>query len=101
MHNRIFKNPVFIIASGLILLVVVIGAIMPEQFKNVANSVYHMTTDYFSWFYLLAVFSIVIFLFGLAISKYGTIRLGSQEGRPEFSFLTWVSMLFQLDLGLV
>ncbi|KOY80342.1 BCCT family transporter [Lysinibacillus macroides] len=99
MHNKILKNPVFIIASGIILLLVVIGAILPEQFKNVANSVYHMTTDYFSWFYLLAVFSIVIFLFGLAISKYGTIRLGSQEGRPEFSFLTWISMLFSAGLG--
>ncbi|MEK5233735.1 BCCT family transporter [Lysinibacillus sp. FSL K6-0232] len=99
MHNKLFKNPVFIIASGLILLLVVIGAVKPEQFKNVANSVYHMTTDFFSWFYLLAVFSIVIFLFGLAISKYGTIRLGSQEGRPEFSFLTWISMLFSAGLG--
>ena len=39
------------------------------------------------------------FLFGLAISKYGTIRLGSEDGRPEFSFLTWISMLFSAGLG--
>lgn len=50
MHNKLFKNPVFIIASGLILLLVVIGAVKPEQFKNVANSVYHMTTDFLAGF---------------------------------------------------
>lgn len=99
MQNKILKNPVFIISSGVILLLVIIGATIPEQFKNVANSVFHMTTDYFGWFYLIAVFIIVIFLFGLAISKYGTIRLGSEDGRPEFSFLTWISMLFSAGLG--
>jgi len=88
MQKKILKNPVFLISSGVIFLLVIIGATIPEKFKNVANSVFHMTTDYFGWFYLLTVFSIVIFLFGLAISKYGTIRLGTEDSRPEFSFLT-------------
>jgi len=99
MQNKILKNPVFLISSGAIFLLVIIGATIPEKFKNVANSVFHMTTDYFGWFYLMSVFIIVIFLFGLAISKYGTIRLGSEDGRPEFSFLTWISMLFSAGLG--
>lgn len=97
--NKNLINPVFIISSGAILLLVIIGAIIPEKFKNVANSVFHMTTDFFGWFYLMAVFIIVVFLFGLAISKYGTIRLGAEDGRPEFSFLTWISMLFSAGLG--
>lgn len=99
MQNKMLKNPVFLISGGVILLLVIIGATIPDQFKDVANSVFHMTTDYFGWFYLMAVFIIVIFLFGLAISKYGTIRLGSEDGRPEFSFLTWISMLFSAGLG--
>lgn len=99
MQNKILKNPVFLISSGVIFLLVIIGATIPEKFKNVANSVFHMTTDYFGWFYLLTVFIIVIFLFGLAISKYGTIRLGTEDSRPEFSFLTWISMLFSAGLG--
>ncbi len=99
MQKKILKNPVFLISSGVIFLLVIIGATIPEKFKNVANSVFHMTTDYFGWFYLLTVFIIVIFLFGLAISKYGTIRLGTEDSRPEFSFLTWISMLFSAGLG--
>lgn len=99
MQNKILRNPVFLISSGAIFLLVIIGATIPEKFKNVANSVFHMTTDYFGWFYLLTVFIIVIFLFGLAISKYGTIRLGTEDSRPEFSFLTWISMLFSAGLG--
>ncbi|MFW7186191.1 BCCT family transporter [Lysinibacillus sp. BNK-21] len=99
MQNKILRNPVFLISSGAIFLLVIIGATIPEKFKNVANSVFHMTTDYFGWFYLMSVFIIVIFLFGLAISKYGTIRLGTEDSRPEFSFLTWISMLFSAGLG--
>jgi|GEM_PF-3957103 len=45
--NKNLINPVFIISSGAILLLVIIGAIIPEKFKNVANSVFHMTTDFF------------------------------------------------------
>jgi len=67
--NKNLINPVFIISSGAILLLVIIGAIIPEQFKNVANSIFHMTTDFFGWFYLMAVFIIVVFLLGLVIGR--------------------------------
>lgn len=44
-----------------------------------------MTID-FSWFYLLTVFIIVVFLIELVISKYGSIRLAGEGERPEFPF---------------
>lgn len=65
MQNKILRNPVFLISSGAIFLLVIIGATIPEKFKNVANSVFHMTTDYFGWFYLMSVFIIVIFFIWL------------------------------------
>lgn len=100
MNNKhIFKNPVFTISSIFILLLVILGATLPKQFGNIAGSLFNFTTTNFGWFYLLAVFIIIIFLAGLAISKYGSIRLGGEDERPEFSFFSWIGMLFSAGFG--
>lgn len=60
---------------------------------------YHFTTRNFGWFYLLVVFIVIAFLTGLAISKYGAIRIGGDEERPDFPFFTWIGMLFSAGFG--
>lgn len=56
-------------------------------------------TDKLGWFFLLSVFLFVPFLFYLAFSKYGDMRLGQEEDRPEFSTFSWVALLFGAGLG--
>lgn len=80
-------------------MLVILGATIPKQFGDVAGSLFSFTTVNFGWFYLLAVFIIIIFLFGLAISRYGSIRLGGDDERPEFPFFTWIAMLFSAGFG--
>ncbi len=53
------------------------------------------------WFYILAVTSLLIFLLGLAVSRYGTIRLGGDDSRPDYSNLTWFTMLFAAGIGTI
>ncbi|GHD50316.1 choline/glycine/proline betaine transport protein [Marinobacter persicus] len=53
------------------------------------------------WFYILSVSSLLIFLFGLAVSRYGSIRLGSDDSRPDYSNLTWFTMLFAAGIGTI
>lgn len=72
---------------------------MPVRFGHVAERLFEFTTRTFGWFYLLVVFIIIIFLVGLAISKYGAIRIGGDDERPEFPFFTWIGMLFSTGLG--
>lgn len=93
------KNPVFIISALTISILVIIGAIIPDKFGSVAESLFLFTTTKFGWFYLLSVFLFVLFLVGLAISKYGKIRLGPQDSRPEYPFFTWIGMLFSAGFG--
>lgn len=49
--------------------------------------------------YLLAVFIFVLFLVGICLTKYGEIRLGPADSRPEYPFFTWIGMLFSADFG--
>ncbi|QTD41342.1 BCCT family transporter [Sporosarcina sp. Te-1] len=99
MDKRFLRNPVFSISAVVILGLAVLGAVMPEQFGKVANVLYSFTTAKFGWFYLLAVFIVILFLAGLAISKYGAIRLGGDEERPDYPFFTWIGMLFSAGFG--
>ncbi|MHA6481884.1 BCCT family transporter [Paenibacillus sp. strain BS8-2] len=93
------RNPVFWISAILLVLFVVWGALFPDRLADMAASVFDFTTYAFGWFYLLAVFVIILFCLFLAISKYGKIRLGGDADRPQFPFFTWVGMLFSAGFG--
>ena len=99
MDKKLFLNPVFIVSTAVIIILVILGAVTPIQFGEVAGSLFSFTTLNFGWFYLLAIFIITLFLIVIAISKYGSIRLGADNDRPEFPFFTWVGMLFSAGFG--
>ncbi|WP_404330568.1 BCCT family transporter [Mesobacillus maritimus] len=99
MNNNSWKNTVFLVSAIVISILVVLGALVPKRFGEVAGKLFSFTTINFGWFYLLAVFILIIFLVGLAISKYGAIRLGGEKERPEFNFFTWIGMLFSAGFG--
>lgn len=99
MENKSWKNTVFLVSAIVITLLVILGAVVPVKFGEVAGMLFDLTTMNFGWFYLLAVFILIIFLTALAISKYGAIRLGGEKERPEFSFFTWIGMLFSAGFG--
>lgn len=99
MNDRFWKNPVFLISSITILVLVILGAAVPVQFGNVANKLYNFTQVNFGWLYLLTVFAIIVFLIGITLSKYGAIRLGSDDAEPDYPFFTWIGMLFSAGFG--
>lgn len=100
LNKSNLKSSVFLVSSIFILICVFLGALSPSTFERIATQLFSFTTDYFGWFYLLSVFIIVVFLIALAFSKYGTIRLGGKDARPEFKFHSWISMLFSAGLGI-
>ncbi|HLR79904.1 MAG TPA: BCCT family transporter [Bacillota bacterium] len=99
MDKKVLRNPVFISSSIFLVSVVLIGIMMPAAFGKVVSQLFDFTTENFGWFYLLSVFIIIIFLIGLAISKYGSIRLGEDGQTPDFPFFTWIGMLFSAGFG--
>lgn len=99
MNNKHLKNPVFIISASIISVLVLIGAIFPRKFGEVAEQLFLFTTTNFGWFYLIAVFILILFLIAIAFSKFGKIRLGGEDERPEFPFFTWIGMLFSAGFG--
>jgi glycine betaine transporter len=50
------------------------------------------------WFIMLSVSLLVILCIWLAISPYGKIKLGKDDDEPEFSTVSWLTMLFAAGL---
>lgn len=99
MVGKLFKNKVFSISAIVAAVIAVMGAIMPVAFGNTANYLFDFSKKNFGWFYLLSVVVIIVFLMWLAASKYGAIRLGGEKSKPEYSFFTWLGMLFSAGFG--
>ncbi len=92
--------PVFIISGIVILAFVVIGALFPEQTGEVAGAIQSFIATYLGWFYVIAVNLFLIFAIVLLFTRYGKVRLGPNDSRPEFSTWAWFAMLFTAGMGI-
>ncbi|MFC7704716.1 BCCT family transporter [Plastorhodobacter daqingensis] len=99
MNDR-YRQPVFLISVAIILVLVAIGAAMPQAFGAAAEAGLDWATHSFGWFFLLSIFGFVAVLVFLAFSKYGDTRLGPPDSVPEFSYYSWVSMLLAAGFGI-
>ncbi|VEB22744.1 BCCT family transporter [Avibacterium volantium] len=100
IHKRSSFNP-FVIGATLLLVILLLVAtlILPEKTTALLNWAKAGVFANFSWFYILAFSVFLCFLFVLSVSSLGNIKLGSNEEEPEFSFLSWLAMLFAAGMG--
>lgn len=90
---------VFWFSASIVLLAAIVATIIPTEFRTASESIYGWISNYFSWFFMIAVFGFGVFLIFLALSPYGRIKLGGDQSKPEFSFRSWIGMLFSAGLG--
>lgn len=93
------QNPVFIISLIIVVIIAIFGVAFPSKFSEVSNLCFSFLTTNFGWMYLLAVLVFVGFLIYIAASKWGNIKLGSDDSKPEYSTVSWFAMLFGAGMG--
>ncbi len=92
--------PVFFISAALILVFVLFGAIFPELAGAMFDRVQTRIVRDFGWFYILSVAIFLIFVIFLMVSRYGDVKLGPDDSEPDYSYLSWFSMLFSAGMGI-
>ncbi|WP_334014373.1 BCCT family transporter [Alteromonas sp. S167] len=92
--------PVFYTSSALILLLLIFAVSAPQLADSLFKQLQSTIVTNGSWFYVLTVAIIVLFVIFLGVSRYGEIKLGPDHAAPEFSFTTWLSMLFAAGMGI-
>lgn len=73
--------------------------IVPTVAANVINSLMDFTLNTVGWVFILAIMFIFLAFLTIGLSKYGKMRLGSVDSKPEYSFFSWMGMLFGAGLG--
>lgn len=94
-------NPTVTIASKLIVIgFVLFCAILSNQAGQYFEKTSALLLQNVKWFYISLVSLTVGFLLYLMISRYGHIRLGRDDEKPEFGYLAWIAMLFSGGMGI-
>jgi choline/glycine/proline betaine transport protein len=94
-------NPVvFYTSAGLILLF----SLTTILFRDFSALWIGRTLDWvsktFGWYYLLAATLYIVFVVCIACSRFGSVKLGPEQSKPEFSLLSWAAMLFAAGIGI-
>lgn len=72
---------------------------MPENLGEWANRALAFTTANFGWMYLFVTTGFLLLGLRLALGRYGDIRLGAEGEAPEFSYSSWLGMIFSAGMG--
>jgi len=93
-------NPVFGISAGLILLFIVATLLFPAGAKEALTGARNWSIENFDWLFMIGCNLFVVFCLALIVLPVGKIRLGGVTAKPDFSTLSWFSMLFAAGMGI-
>lgn len=91
---------VFFVSAGLILIFVLVTLIFQEPAEAAFSNLQTFIANAMGWFMILAVSIYLGVVVILALSKFGKIRLGGQNARPEFPTFAWIAMLISAGMGI-
>lgn len=95
-----FSKGITIPSLIFIIGVCVLSAIYPNLTQNLLDTIKSFIFVNLNWVYVWSVTIFVLFLVYLMFSKFGSIRLGANDSKPQYSFFSWISMLFAAGMGI-
>ncbi|MBK5931566.1 BCCT family transporter [Halochromatium salexigens] len=98
--NIDIHGAVFAVSSLLILSFVVLTLALPEQATATFDGAKSWINANATWFYLLSANVFVLLCLGLIVSPLGRVRIGGADATPDFSRISWFSMLFAAGMGI-
>ena len=98
--NRYGLTLAFWIALIGVLAIVALSLIFPNAFERLTASIRASISVNFGWFYLLSTLGLIFVCVFLMLSPAGKIRLGDPHTAPEYSTISWISMLFSAGMGI-
>ena len=82
----------FLAPAILMVIAACVGIFAPTALGNAASAALNFTITKFGWFYVLGSTLLLILSIAVCFTKFGSIRLGGEDAKPEFSTLTWFSI---------
>ncbi|QOR71179.1 BCCT family transporter [Ruania alkalisoli] len=99
---RLKTDPtIFFVAAACMVFFLIVLLLLPSQTAEAFTAARTWIVTNLGWFFIMGVSLWLLFLVILALSKYGRIRLGSDDARPEYSNVSWFTMLFAGGIGTI
>ncbi|MFA8451436.1 MAG: BCCT family transporter [Bacteroidales bacterium] len=95
-NTKIVPIGSFLIILILLITTLYVGKPMEQLFAKAHTSVANNT----GWLFILCINCLLVFIVYLGFSKYGKIRIGGKNAKPEFNTTSWLSMLFSAGIGI-
>ncbi|RKS28344.1 choline/carnitine/betaine transport [Pseudomonas sp. WPR_5_2] len=94
-------NPNVTVASILaVVTFVLFCAFKDEQASKAFEMASVFILHNFKWYYIALISGVLGVLLYISISRFGNLKLGAEHDRPEFSFASWIAMLFSAGMGI-
>ena len=97
---EIYLTPVFVISSITIIVFILGSLIFQKQATTLFGNVRVWLTTNLDWLFMGTANLVFLFCLFVALSPLGKIRLGGSDAKPEYSYLTWLAMLFAAGVGI-
>ncbi|MFW6298412.1 MAG: BCCT family transporter [Bacillota bacterium] len=94
-------HPQVTIISALLLIAFILGTlIFPSQAETMFDTTLTSISENFGWFLIVAANAFIVAALYFAFSKFGNLRIGGAEARPEFTKFGWYAMLLSAGMGI-
>ncbi|MDC9605006.1 choline transporter [Xenorhabdus griffiniae] len=94
------NSVVFFTSAGLIIAFSLFTIFFTDATSIWIKNTLNWVSKTFGWYYLLAATLYIVFVVFIAASRFGSIKLGPEQSKPEFSLLSWAAMLFAAGIGI-
>ncbi|GAA1172526.1 Glycine betaine transporter BetP [Corynebacterium glaucum] len=104
MQSDVENAPVSwgIVAPLFIIIVAIVAWALAatESFNTFASEAFAWLMENFGWAFIFFGTVFVVFILVIALSKFGSIRLGADDEQPEFRTTSWIAMMFAAGMGI-
>ena len=94
------NGPVFFTSSIFIIASIILTLVFEKQAESFFTKLQNGVAENADWFFILAINLFLVFLVYLALGRFGKLRIGGQDAKPEFKTLSWFAMLFSAGMGI-
>ncbi|MDN5911037.1 MAG: BCCT family transporter [Brevibacterium sp.] len=97
-HNPV--GAVFFWSVAFVIAFVIWATVSPDSLGDIMTTAMTAVSSSFGWIYLVVPFAAIVMLVWSAASRFGRIRLGSADSRPEFTTMSWLAMILAAVMGI-
>ena len=86
--NKIAFWPPVVLLAAFILY----GVFFQEQMGKMLSTILYGMAANFGWYFNLFSIVCLLLVFVIVISKYGNIRIGGEDAKPEYKYFNWIAI---------